>query len=164
MKTNLLLDFSVDKSANKMIVKREFAAPLNNVWAAWTEPELLDQWWAPKPWKAHTKSMAFKEGGIWLYSMTGPEGEEHWVRADYKSIQLLQGWTATDSFCDSEGNINTELPQNNWKTSFTEGDSLTTVVIETTFASLEDLEKIIEMGMIEGLTMAMETLDEVLKK
>ena len=48
-KTILLMDFSVDKENKRISVKREFAAPLSRVWAAWTESELLDQWWAPKP-------------------------------------------------------------------------------------------------------------------
>ncbi|MDZ7624970.1 MAG: SRPBCC domain-containing protein [Ignavibacteriaceae bacterium] len=61
------MDFIVDKQNNKVKVTREFAAPLSKVWAAWTQSELLDQWWAPKPWKAKTKEMEFKEGGHWLY-------------------------------------------------------------------------------------------------
>lgn len=74
MKTNLLIDFSVDKQKNNIQVKREFTAPLNKVWEAWTESQLLNQWWAPKPYKAKTKVMDFREGGYWLYSMEGPEG------------------------------------------------------------------------------------------
>src|SRR4051812_3708108 len=85
-KSNLLMDFSVDKQTNTVIVKREFDAPVSKVWAAWTKKELLDQWWAPKPWKAVTKSRDFKPGGRWVYAMKGPEGEEHWALADFKSI------------------------------------------------------------------------------
>ena len=55
MRTSLLFDFSVDKEDKKIIVKREFHAPLKNVWAAWTEAELLDQWWAPDPLESQNK-------------------------------------------------------------------------------------------------------------
>ena len=44
--------YTKDAANNKMSVVREFDAPLEKVWKAWTEPKLLDQWWAPKPWKA----------------------------------------------------------------------------------------------------------------
>ncbi|WP_312302176.1 hypothetical protein [Chryseobacterium sp.] len=50
MKSNLLFDFSVNKENNTIVVKREFNANLELVWQAWTTAELLDQWWAPKPY------------------------------------------------------------------------------------------------------------------
>ena len=57
MNTNLLFDFTVNKETNTIHVKREFAANLHFVWDAWTKPELLDLWWAPKPYRTVTKSM-----------------------------------------------------------------------------------------------------------
>lgn len=63
-----------DAANKKLIVVREFDAPLAEVWKAWTDSSILDQWWAPKPWKAKTKTMDFREGGTWLYSMVGPDG------------------------------------------------------------------------------------------
>ena len=74
MKSNLLMNFTVDKENKTVNVKREFNASLANVWSAWTEAEILDQWWAPSPWKSKTKSMEFKEGGQRLYAMVGPQG------------------------------------------------------------------------------------------
>jgi uncharacterized protein YndB with AHSA1/START domain len=55
--------FSVDKEHKRITVEKEFAAPKSEVWAAWTQSNLLDKWWAPKPWKSETKNMDFKEGG-----------------------------------------------------------------------------------------------------
>jgi uncharacterized protein YndB with AHSA1/START domain len=63
MKNNLLFDFIVDKKTKKVFVNREFAANLSLVWDAFTKQEILDQWWAPKPWQSKTKSMNFKVGG-----------------------------------------------------------------------------------------------------
>jgi uncharacterized protein YndB with AHSA1/START domain len=77
------MDFSVEKETATVKVKREFAAPIDKVWAAWTRAELLDQWWAPKPWQARTKVLDFREGGMWLYAMIGPDGIEEYCRADY---------------------------------------------------------------------------------
>src|SRR6185312_13805886 len=63
MKNSLLFDFTVDKATNMVYVKREFAADRELVWDAFTKQEILDQWWAPKPWASRTKHMNFENGG-----------------------------------------------------------------------------------------------------
>ncbi len=156
------MNFSVDKENRKINVKREFAAPLSKVWAAWTQSGLLDQWWAPKPWKAQTKTMDFREGGYWLYAMVGPDGEQHWARADFKSITPLKSFAASDAFCDENGNINHSFPQSHWTNEFSETANSTTVTIQIQYDELDQLEKIIEMGFKEGFTAALENLDDLL--
>jgi hypothetical protein len=60
MKPTPLTHFAVDRDNRKINVEREFSAPLPLVWAAWTESELLDQWWAPKPWQAKPNGWIFR--------------------------------------------------------------------------------------------------------
>jgi PhnB protein len=159
MKPTPLTHFAVDRDNRKINVEREFSAPLPLVWAAWTESELLDQWWAPKPWQAKTKRMDFSEGGHWLYAMVGPEGETHWARADFRSISPLKEYTALDGFCDEQGNINPALPRSWWATAFSGEADRARVNIEITFDKLEDLEETIRMGFKEGFTAGLENLD-----
>lgn len=161
MKTNLLMNFTVDKENSTVNVKREFRAPIANVWAAWTEAEILDKWWAPAPWKSRTKSMEFKEGGRRLYAMVGPEGEEHWAIADYTSIIPKTNFKYLDAFSDSEGNLNEDFPRSDWNVTFTEQGSATFVDVAIKHDKLSDLEMIIEMGFKEGFTIAMEGLDAI---
>lgn len=161
MKSSLLMNFSTDKENKKITVEREFAAPVDKVWDAWTQSEILDQWWAPKPWKARTKTMEFRDGGYWLYAMVGPEGEEHWARADFSNITEQESYTATDAFCDESGTINDTLPQAVWRNSFTAQNNHTVVFIEITYEKLEDLEGILQMGFQEGFTAGLENLDEL---
>ncbi len=161
MSINLSMDFSVNKENNTITVKREFAAQNTSVWAAWTESELLDKWWAPKPWKSKTKSMDFKAGGRRLYAMIGPNGEEHWGLADYKSITHQTNFKFLDGFCDSEGTINKNLPRSAWSIDFTESGASTIVDIEIKYEKLSDLETIIQMGFKEGFTIALQGLDEI---
>ena len=156
------MNFTVDKVNKKINIEREFAASLDKVWAAWTTAELLDQWWAPKPWKSETKSMDFKVGGRWLYAMVGPEGEKHWSFADFKSIDPKNSYALIDGFCDENGKLNTDFPQTFWSNTFKETDETTTVYIELKFDKVEDLEKIIETGFKEGFTMGLSNLDELL--
>lgn len=159
MKSNLLFDFIVNKENKSIHVSREFDANLELVWKAWTTAEILDQWWAPKPWKAKTKSMDFNEGGHWLYAMVSPEGEKHWSKVNYIVIEKEEAFTAKDGFCDENGKMNPDFPQNLWENKFNPKGEQTLVNITLTFDTLEDLEKIIEMGFKEGFTMALENLD-----
>lgn len=160
----MLFEFIVDRENNKVKVKREFAAPLSKVWAAYTESQLLDQWWAPKPYKARTKNMDFRNGGHWLYAMVGPEGTEQWCREDFLNITPLKRFTAIDAFCDVNGRIDTSFPTSKWDVQFTEKGGSTIVYVESTYDKPEDLQKYIEMGFQEGFTAALENLDELLEK
>lgn len=161
MNKAILFNFTVDKDSNKIFVDREFDAPRELVWAAWTQSDILDRWWAPKPWVAKTKHMDFREGGYWLYAMIGPEGETHWSRADYREINPEVQFLAVDGFCDENGEMNREMPTNVWDNRFETTTADTTIVyIELTFETLEDLETIIEMGFREGFTAGLENLDD----
>jgi uncharacterized protein YndB with AHSA1/START domain len=160
MNQGRLFNFSLDEARNRILVERTFDAPLDLVWAAWTEADILDLWWAPKPWQTRTRTMDFREGGCWLYAMLGPDGEEHWSRADYIHIDLLHSFTAFDGFCDAEGVPNSDLPRNKWENRFDGSNPRQTLVhIELTFDDLKDLETIIAMGFKEGFTAGLENLD-----
>lgn len=162
MNSNLLFDFIVDKETQTVNVKREFNADLALVWDAWTKPELLDQWWAPKPYQNKTKSMDFKEGGTWLYCMISPENEIHWCKNDYVKIELYKSYTGLDAFCDENGIINTEMPRTEWTNVFTKENDKTLVNISAKYNSLADLEMVIQMGFKEGFTMGLNQLDALL--
>jgi len=164
MKSNNKTIISKDLKNKQLKITREFEATIEQVWNAWTKSELLDLWWAPKPWKAKTKSMDFREGGFWLYAMVGPDGIQSWARADYKTIVPFASFTAIDTFCDEDGNINNEFPGMHWKCEFNETNKKTRVNIDITFSNEADLEKIIEMGFSEGFTAAHGNLDELLEK
>lgn len=164
MKSSLMMDFSVDKENKKIAVKREFAAGVDRVWSAWTTSELLDQWWAPRPWKAVTKHMDFTEGGYWLYAMTGPEGEEHWSRADYKKVVPNSEFVGLTYFCDANGKPNPVTAGSTWDVKFKGENDSTMVDITLSFDKLEDLEMIIQMGFEGGFKMGLSNLDELLEQ
>lgn len=154
--------FTRDLPNKKMTVVREFAAPVDQVWEAWTTPELLEQWWAPLPFKAITVSMKFKEGGRWFYYMQGPQGEKHYCCLNYKKIQAGKAFTGTDAFTDEKGNVNPDFPSMEWETRFLPSAAGTRVEVFIQFASEADLLKIAEMGFQEGFSMAHENLDRLL--
>lgn len=161
MNKNLLFDFTVDKSTKTVFITREFAADQSLVWDAFTKPELLDQWVAPKPWTSKTKYMDFKVGGRRFYAMVSPEGQEKWAIQKYTSISPKTNFKMWNAFADE--NENPELPGSDWDYNFSEQNGLTKVSITVYNESLERMEKMIEMGFKEGLTMTLTGLEKLLE-
>lgn len=164
MNKEIFFNFLIDKETHQVTVERSFNAPLTTVWAAWTEAEILDQWWAPRPWRAETKSQNFKVGGRWHYCMVSPdEKERHWCLFDYESIELQKMFSGIDAFCDENEVANDIKPRVRWRATFTATpDDATFVNIDLEFLSLNDLEQIMAMGFKEGFTMGLNNLDELL--
>ena len=161
MNSNLLFDFSVNKENNTIYIKREFDANLELVWKAWTTAELLDQWFGPKPFKTETLSMDFREGGFWLYTLKSNEYGQQWGKTDYHKIMNLKYFTASDSFLDENQNLIPDYPVSSWKIEFSQEGEITTINVVTTYKTLEDLEKMIEWGYMDGFTAVMKNLDKL---
>ena len=161
MKNDLLFDFTVDKPAKTVYINREFAAELPLVWDAFTKAELLDQWVAPKPWSARTKYMNFEVGGRRFYAMVSPEGQERWAVQEFTSITPKTNFKMYNTFSDE--NENRELPGSDWDYTFSEHNGITKVSISIFNESLERLEKMIEMGFVQGFKMSVENLEELLE-
>lgn len=161
MKQELLFDFNLDKSTRKATINREFDAELSLVWDAFTKKEILDQWWAPKPWSSRTKVMDFKVGGRRFYAMVSPEGVERWSLQQYTSITPTTNFKFINAFADE--NENPDLPGSEWDLSFSEQDGTTTVHVVIYNESLERMEKMVEMGFKEGFSMTLKSLDELLE-
>lgn len=154
--------FSVNRENHTITIQREFNAGISRVWDAYTQSTLLEQWWAPQPWKARTKHMDFREGGRWHYAMASPEGEEHWALARFDNIRPQKGFTVRDAFADEEGNILEDMPQARWEVTFTEQNQATLVEFHIRFDDRESLEQNLDMGFEEGIRAAMKNLDALL--
>jgi uncharacterized protein YndB with AHSA1/START domain len=163
MSNSLLFNFTVNKEAKTVFIKREFAAELSLVWDAFTKQEILDQWWAPKPLISKTKYMDFKVGGRRFYAMVSPEGQElRWSIQEYISISPKTNFKMFNAFADKDENP--ELPGSDWDLKFSEQNGVTTVSVTIYNESLARMEKMIEMGFKEGFTMTMTYLEELLAK
>jgi uncharacterized protein YndB with AHSA1/START domain len=150
-----------DLKEKSILVSREFSAPLAAVWRAFTESELLDQWWAPAPWRAETKSMNFSVGGFWLYAMVSPENEKHWGRMNYLAIDHHKTFDIEDIFCDENGNTNNKLPNSKGQNVFIPTSGGTKVEFKMSYPTEADLQAIIEMGFEQGITACFEQLQEM---
>jgi len=162
MKTTSLLDFVVDKQAKKVFITREFDAELSLVWDAFTKKEILDQWYAPKPYVSKTKHMDFKPGGRRFFAMVSPDGSEGWVLQKYTSITPKTNFKFFNAFADKDENP--QLPGSDWDLTFNEKNGITTVNIVIYNESLERMERMIDMGFKEGFAMTLSQLEELLSK
>jgi uncharacterized protein YndB with AHSA1/START domain len=160
MKNDLLFEFNLDKEAKKVTVTREFAAGLSLVWDAFTKPEILDQWWAPKPFASKTKLMDFKVGGRRFYAMVSPEGGERWQVQKYTAISPKTNFKYFSAFADKDENL--DLPGSDWDLSFSEENGTTKVHIIITNESRERMEKMVEMGFREGFSTTLNYLSDEL--
>ena len=156
----MLFDFIVDKPTKTVVINAEFDAELDLVWDAYTKPELLDQWYAPKPFTSKTKHMNFEVGGRRFYAMVSPDGGERWAIQKYTSITPKTNFKIFNTFADKDENP--ELPGSDWDLNFSEQDSVTRVSTSIYNESLERLERMVEMGFQEGFTMTMKNLEELL--
>ncbi len=163
MNRKLLFDFSVNKENNTIHITREFDANLDLVWEAWTNPEILDQWIAPKPWRAETKTMDFKEGGFWHYAMVGPKGEKHWSRYDYQKIEPQKSITELRAFSNEDGTVSPDFPRTLCTNVFNETEGNTVVKVTAQYGSPEILEYMVTHGFKEGIALSLENLDKILQ-
>jgi uncharacterized protein YndB with AHSA1/START domain len=156
------MDFIVDKQTKTVSITKEFAYELSLVWDAYTKPELLDQWWAPKPMTSRTKAMDFEVGGRRFYAMVSPEGDERWAVQKYTSITPKTNFKFFNAFADKDENL--ELPGSDWDLNFSEQDGKTKVSISIYNESLERMERVIAMGFQQGIEALLQNLEELLEK
>ena len=154
------MEFILNKETKTVLITKEFDAERDLVWDAYTKPELLDQWWAPKPMASRTKVMEFREGGRRFYAMVSPEGVERWSVQKYQSITPKTNFKFYNTFADADENL--ELPGSDWDLSFSEQNGTTTVSISIYNESLERLERMVAMGFTEGAKMQLQNLEELL--
>ncbi|MBK7394169.1 MAG: SRPBCC domain-containing protein [Chloracidobacterium sp.] len=155
------MEFIVNKETKTVSITKEFDAACDLVWDAYTKAELLDQWWAPKPFASRTKVMEFREGGRRFYAMVTPDGQERWSVQRYKSITPKTNFKFFNAFADENENL--QLPGSDWDFSFTENGDKTTVHVSIYNESLERMERILaDGGFVEGTKMQLENLEELL--
>jgi uncharacterized protein YndB with AHSA1/START domain len=156
------MEFIVNKETKTVSITAEFDAARDLVWDAYTKAELLDQWWAPKPFASRTKVMEFREGGRRFYAMVSPDGGKRWAVQKYTSITPKTNFKLFNAFADENENL--ELPGSDWDLNFSEQDGTTTVNISIYNESLERMERLIEMGFKEGFTATLGSLKELLAR
>ncbi|MEI9921912.1 MAG: SRPBCC domain-containing protein [Bacteroidota bacterium] len=159
MKNNSPFDFTVDKPTKTVTINMDFDAELSLVWDAFTKPEILDQWYAPKPWTSKTKSMDFKVGGRRFFAMVSPDGQERWSIQKYTSITPKTNFKMLNAFADKDENP--ELPGSDWDLNFIGQNDTTKVNISIYNESLDRMDSLMD-GFKMGMNATFQNLKDLL--
>ena len=73
--------------SNEIRIIREYDAPVEAVWDAWTDPEQVAQWWGPRGFTITTHSKDLRPGGHWSYTMHGPDGVDYPNTTQYFEVE-----------------------------------------------------------------------------
>lgn len=155
---------SLDKDLDNLTLTlvMDFDAPLDRVWRLYADPRQLEQWWGPPGYPATVYEHDFAPGSTMKYYMTSPEGMKHhgwWRVLQVEPPRLLE---VEDGFGDQDGNPNPDMPVARMRIDLTEHGAGTRVTSVSTHASREDLQKLLGMGMEEGLREAAGQIESIL--
>ena len=151
-----------DPEALTLTVVADFAVPVRRLWDAYADPRQIERFWGPPGWPATFTRHDVAVGGRSNYAMTGPDGERSGGYWEFLAVEEGKSFEVLDGFADDEGNPNTELPTMRMEFTFEPTDAGSRMTTTTHFASLDELEKLVAMGMVEGMRAAMAQIDDVL--
>ena len=143
-------------------VVAEFDAGVERVWQVWEDPRKLERWWGPPTWPATFDSHDFVPGGKASYYMTGPDGEKGWGWWRFTAIEAPHRLEFDDGFADENGHPVPSMGTSHAVMELEAIDNRTRMTIVSTFDSAEALEKVIAMGMEEGMKQALAQIDAIL--
>ncbi|HQD21120.1 MAG TPA: SRPBCC family protein, partial [Arachnia sp.] len=132
------------------------------LWDAYADPRQIERFWGPPGWPATFTRHDVAVGGRSNYAMTGPDGERSGGYWEFLAVEEGKSFEVLDGFADDEGNPNTEMPTMRMEFTFEPTDAGSRMTTTTHFASLDELEKLVAMGMVEGMRAAMAQIDDVL--
>ena len=159
------MNTNVQVRGNEIVMTRVFDAPKKLVFETFSDCKHLNNWWGPRSWPLVYCNMDFREGGTWHFCMKGPHvGDESWGKVTYKEIKAPDRIVYDDYFSDKEGNINQLLPAAEIAFDFAEGSGKTMITSRAKYPTDEDLKKVLDMGMVDGMNETLDRLEELLAR
>ena len=157
-----VISTTTDPVALNLTVVAEFAASPEQVWAVWENPRQLERWWGPPTYPATFTRHDFEVGGESRYYMTGPEGDtpHGWWRMymidEPRHLEFANGLAGDD------GEPVPGVEPMAAHVTFEPIDSGTRMTTESTFVDEAQMEKMLAMGMSEGMTQAVSQIEGLL--
>lgn len=140
----------------------DYPVPLERLWRAWTDPRQLERFWGPPEWPATFTRHDVREGGVSEYFMTGPNGETSRGYWRFEVVEAHRRFAIRDGFAKEDGTPNDAFPETRMSVTFEATGGGSRFVAVSTFPSVEAMERLLAMGMLEGLTAALHQLDDVI--
>lgn len=151
-----------DPEALTLTVIADFGVPVQRLWDAYADPRQLSKFWGPPEYPATFTRHDFFPGGHSDYFMTGPEGDIMRGYWDFVTVTPTESFEVVDGFALDDGRPNRDMPHMRMVFSFEATADGSRVITTSHFNSVAELEKLLGMGMDEGMRAAMAQMDDVL--
>lgn len=145
-----------------LTITAEFAAPVERIWQIYADPRQLEKVWGPPTYPATVVDHDLTPGGRVTYYMTGPEGDKYAGYWRIIAVDEPRSLTFEDGFADLDFNPKPEMPVSRSTFTFTEHNGGTRATYVSTYESAEALQQVLEMGLEEGATLAINQIDELI--
>jgi uncharacterized protein YndB with AHSA1/START domain len=154
-------DVRHDLDDRTLTITADFAAPVERVWQVYADPRQLEKVWGPPSYPATVVDHDLTPGGRVTYYMTGPEGDKHAGYWLVDTVDEPRGFTFRDGFADLDFNPLPDLPVSENVFTFVGHDGGTRATYVSTYATAEALQKVLDMGVVEGASSAINQIDEL---
>jgi uncharacterized protein YndB with AHSA1/START domain len=151
-----------DYDAHRLVVVAEFAAPIEQVWQLWADPRKLERWWGPPGYPATFEKHDLTPGGEVTYFMTGPDGNRSHGTWRVTAVDPPTSLQFKDAFADTDGTPVADMPVSTVSVELAERGDGTRMEMRSAFESRDDMDKVVDMGTVEGLRQAVSQMEGVL--
>jgi uncharacterized protein YndB with AHSA1/START domain len=155
---------SVDKDYDTLSIRlvAEFDVPIAQVWELWSDPRKLERWMGPEPHRATVEGHELAAGGEISFSMTGPDGDQHWGTWRITAVDPPTSLEFTDLFADKDGQPIPDMPVSRVTVRLADRDGGTRMEINATFDSRGEMDQWVSLGSVEGWQQAVGQMDALL--
>ncbi|KMV17410.1 polyketide cyclase [Mycolicibacterium conceptionense] len=145
-----------------LTITADFAAPVQRIWQIYADPRQLEKVWGPPTYPATVVDHSLTPGGRVTYFMIGPEGDKHAGYWDVTAVDERSSFSFDDGFADADFNPNPDMPVSKNVYTFTDHNGGTRAVYVSTYESAEALAQVLDMGVVEGASSAINQIDDLI--
>jgi uncharacterized protein YndB with AHSA1/START domain len=155
-------DVTHDLDARTLSIVADFTAPPKRIWEVYADPRQLERVWGPPTHPATFVDHDLVPGGRMNYYMTSPEGEKYFGYWEVETVDEPNSFTFDDGFALDEGfTKNPDLPVGRNVFTFAEHDGGTRATFVSIYATPEALQTVLDLGVVEGATSAINQIDDL---
>lgn len=144
-----------------MTVVAAFPVSVKRLWDAYADARQLERFWGPPAYPATFTRHDMVEGGCSTYSMVGPDGDVSRGYWEFLEVDPPRRFEVRDGFARPDGSPNAEMPSMRMVFEFAESDEGSQVTATTFFDTVDGMERLLEMGIEQGMREAMGQIDDV---
>ena len=149
---------TAEPGSHQILITREFEAPRQLIFRAWTDPQLITQWLGPRRLEMIIDKYDLRDGGSWRYVNREPDGTEYGFHGVFHGDPSPDGMVQTFEFEGAPGNVSLDTLR------MEERDGKTIVHMNSVFQTVEARDAMLAGGMQSGVDEGFERLEELLAR